>query len=172
MLFRSSSVNGQWADIAGATGATYAVTAAGKYRCAATNPSGTNYSDEAEVKLAQVLMTIKSLEESGKSVPDAKADNETVKAFMSLALPNYDRERVYTSDMKKLFVWYNTLKSTDLDWAHLDKEESDDEETAADAPKAGESKAKKATAAPKKIVPSKTATGAKSKTTTPRKMGS
>ena len=130
------------------------------------------FTDEAEVKLAQVLMTIKSLEESGKSVPDAKADNDAVKAFMSLALPNYDRERVYTSDMKKLFVWYNTLKSTDLDWAHLDKEESDDEETAADAPKAGESKAKKATAAPKKIVPSKTATGAKSKTTTPRKMGS
>lgn len=130
------------------------------------------FTEDAEVKLANVLMTIKSLEESGKVVPDAKADNDAVKAFMSLALPNYDRERVYTSDMKKLFVWYNTLKSTDLDWANLDKEESAEENADADAPKAADSKAKKAVAAPKKIVPSKTATGAKSKTTTPRKMGS
>ena len=116
-------------------------------------------------------MTIKSLEESGKAVPDAKADNDEVKAFMSLALPNYDRERVYTSDMKKLFVWYGMLKGTDLDWANIDKEESAEEGADADAPKTTDAKAKKAVAT-KKIVPSKTATGAKSKTTTPRKMGS
>jgi hypothetical protein len=129
------------------------------------------FTEEAEVKLANVLMTIKSLEESGKAVPDAKADNDEVKAFMSLALPNYDRERVYTSDMKKLFVWYGMLKATDLDWANLDKEELAEEGTDSDAPKATDAKAKKALAT-KKIVPSKTATGAKSKTTTPRKMGS
>jgi hypothetical protein len=90
---------------------------------------------------------------------------------MSLALPSYDRERVYTSDMKKLFVWYGMLKATDLDWANLDKEESTEEGADADAPKTTDAKAKKAVAT-KKIVPSKTATGAKSKTTTPRKMGS
>jgi len=129
------------------------------------------FTEDAEVKLANVLTTIKSLEESGKGVPDAKADNDAVKAFMSLALPNYDRERVYTSDMKKLFVWYGTLKATDLDWANLNKEESNEEGSDADAPKATDAKAKKAIAT-KKIVPSKTATGAKSKTTTPRKMGS
>ena len=130
------------------------------------------FTEDAEVKLANVLTTIKSLEESGKGVPDAKADNDAVKAFMSLALPNYDRERVYTSDMKKLFVWYGTLKATDLDWANLDKVEETEESTDGDAPKATESKAKKATAAPKNTAIKKPAAGAKTKTTTPRKMGS
>jgi hypothetical protein len=129
------------------------------------------FTEEEEVKLAVVLMSIKALEDAGTAVPTPKADNDEVKAFMAKVLPNYDRERVYTSDMKKLFVWYGMLKNIDLDWANLDKEELAEEGTDADAPKATDAKAKKAVAT-KKIVPSKTATGAKSKTTTPRKMGS
>jgi hypothetical protein len=130
------------------------------------------FTEEEEVKLAVVLMSIKALEDKGKSVPTSKSDNDEVKAFMAQVLPNYDRERVYTSDMKKLFVWYGMLKGTDLDWSNLDKETEAEESADTDAPKATETKAKKATAAPKNTAVKKTATGAKTKTTTPRKMGS
>jgi hypothetical protein len=130
------------------------------------------FTDEEEVKLAVVLMSIKALEDAGKAVPTAKSDNDEVKAFMSQVLPNYDRERVYTSDMKKLFVWYGMLKGTELDWANLNKESDDTEGAETEAPKATDTKAKKATTAPKNTAVKKTAAGAKTKTTTPRKMGS
>lgn len=107
------------------------------------------FTDDEEVKLAVVLMSIKALEDAGTAIPDAKADNDEVKAFMAKVLPNYDRERVYTSDMKKLFVWYGMLKGTDLDWSNLDKVTESEEGTDTDAPKATDSKAKKSAAAPK-----------------------
>jgi len=130
------------------------------------------FTEDEEVKLAVVLMSIKALEDAGKAVPTSKSDNDEVKAFMAQVLPNYDRERVYTSDMKKLFVWYGMLKGTDLDWTNLNKESDAEETTDAEAPKATEAKAKKVAAAPKNTAIKKPAAGAKTKTTTPRKMGS
>ncbi len=41
--------------------------------------------------------------------PDIKADDRTLKAFFESVLPDYDRERVYTSHMRKLVQWYNLL---------------------------------------------------------------
>ena len=41
--------------------------------------------------------------------PDVKADDRTLKAFFESVLPDYDRERVYTSHMRKLVQWYNLL---------------------------------------------------------------
>ena len=38
-----------------------------------------------------------------------KSDDKTLKEFMGNALPNYDTERVYVSDIKKLAQWYNIL---------------------------------------------------------------
>ena len=39
-----------------------------------------------------------------------KSDEKTLKEFMGTALPNYDTERVYISDIKKLAQWYNLLQ--------------------------------------------------------------
>ena len=36
-------------------------------------------------------------------------DNEALRASFGEVLPNFDRERVYTSDIKKLYSWYNLL---------------------------------------------------------------
>jgi len=38
-------------------------------------------------------------------------------------VPNYDRDRVYTSDMKKILGWYNTLQA--LDMLDFSQEEDD-----------------------------------------------
>lgn len=68
------------------------------------------YTDEEEVPLCQVLKNIYDLE-GGKvaSLDYRKATKEELADFMAKALPNYDRDHVYPSDMKKLVQWYNIL---------------------------------------------------------------
>ena len=40
---------------------------------------------------------------------DGKSDSDELKSFMEHIVPDYDTERVYVSDMKKLVNWYNLL---------------------------------------------------------------
>jgi len=68
------------------------------------------YTDTEEVPLRQVLKNIYDHEGGKQSSLDYKnATKEQLSDFMAIALPNYDRERVYPSDMKKLVQWYNIL---------------------------------------------------------------
>ncbi len=129
------------------------------------------FTEEGEVRLSEVLLSLKKIEDSGAALPTSKADNDEVRAFMSKVLPNYDREKVYVSDMKKLYTWYNMLKGG-LDFDSLNK--ADDAEETSEVKEAVKTKSSdkpKATAAKTKT-PTKTAAGVKVKTTTPRKMGS
>lgn len=68
------------------------------------------YTDEEEVPLATVFNNVKELE-GGK--PSAfnykKASKEELAEYMGKVLPNFDRDRVYPSDIKKLVQWYNLL---------------------------------------------------------------
>jgi hypothetical protein len=68
------------------------------------------YTDEEEVPLRKVLKNIYDME-GGKptSIDYRKASKEELADFMAKALPNYDRDHVYPSDMKKLIQWYNIL---------------------------------------------------------------
>lgn len=68
------------------------------------------YTDEEEVPLRQVFKNIFEAE-GGKATTlnYKKASNEELSEFMAKALPNYDRDRVHFSDMKKLAQWYNIL---------------------------------------------------------------
>lgn len=68
------------------------------------------YTDEEEVPLRRVFKNIFE-KESGKqtSLDYKKAGKDELAAFMAEALPNYDRDRVYPADMKKLAQWYNIL---------------------------------------------------------------
>lgn len=45
----------------------------------------------------------------GKEAISHKEAPEKLKAYFSEVLPDYDRERVHVSDMKKVFSWYNIL---------------------------------------------------------------
>lgn len=129
------------------------------------------FTEEGEVRLSEVLLTLKQLEDAGTEIPTSKADNDEARAFMSKVLPNYDREKVYPSDMKKLFVWYNMLKGS-LDFESLKNIESTEEATDSKEVKAKSTDKTKSTAAPKTKTAAKTSSGVKVKTTTPRKMGS
>lgn len=68
------------------------------------------YTDDEEVPLPQVLDNIKQKEQGGKaSVDYRKAGSTELADFMAAVLPNYDRERVHISDIKKLIQWYDLL---------------------------------------------------------------
>ena len=69
------------------------------------------YTNENEVKLSDVLFTIHT-ELAGKPVDELLLANDKVKAEFEKYVPNYDQDRVYSSDMKKLFNWYNILATT------------------------------------------------------------
>lgn len=82
------------------------------------------YTDEDDVPLAEVfgLMFDKT---GGKAALDPKkASINELSDYLASVLPNYDRERVYNSDLKKLFQWFNLLADKGL----LKKEEEKKEE--------------------------------------------
>lgn len=74
------------------------------------------YTSEGEVPLNDVMKSIKE-KEGGKviEIDLKKADAKILSDYMAEILPNYDKERVYVFDMKKLFSWYNLLIETGND---------------------------------------------------------
>ena len=68
------------------------------------------YTDEEEVPLRQVLANVKAKENAQTASLDyGKASKEELAEYMAQVLPNFDRDRVYSSDIKKLIQWYNLL---------------------------------------------------------------
>jgi len=74
------------------------------------------YTDTEEVPLRKVLTNIKE-KEGGKttSIDYRKASKEELFAYLGEVLPNFDRDRVYPADAKKLIQWYNILIENGLD---------------------------------------------------------
>lgn len=68
---------------------------------------------EGEKPLKEVLWTLYELED-GKPSIDPKEDPEGAKARFEEAVPEYDKERVYFSDIKKVFAWYGILLEKDM----------------------------------------------------------
>lgn len=63
-----------------------------------------------DVSLSSVLTSLGEKEGlKPASIDYKKADNEQLRAFFAEVLPDFDRERVYPSDIRKLIQWYNIL---------------------------------------------------------------
>lgn len=68
------------------------------------------YAEDGEVPLRKVLNSVKQKENGEVSSFDyKKASNQELAAYFAEILPNYDRDRVYPTDIKKLISWYNIL---------------------------------------------------------------
>jgi hypothetical protein len=68
------------------------------------------YTDNDEVPLSQVLENMKKKENGASASIDAKkASAEELRSYLGEVLPDFDRDRVYTGDIKKLISWYNIL---------------------------------------------------------------
>jgi len=52
--------------------------------------------------------------ENGGAAPDSKSDNNILRDYFSTVLPDYDKTRVYPSDIRKVIMWYNALHSLNL----------------------------------------------------------
>lgn len=68
------------------------------------------YTDAEDVPLGDVLESLKNLEEGkASSVDPKKASSAELREYFGKVLPDFDRERVHDSDIKKLLTWYNIL---------------------------------------------------------------
>nr|WP_315150079.1 DUF5606 domain-containing protein [uncultured Flavobacterium sp.] len=108
------------------------------------------YTINEEKPLTEVMRNIAIKENEGPAISH-KEDNATLVAYFSEILPEYDSERVYPSDIKKVLNWYNLLQSKGMvskeepkiENAEEIKEKVVEEVTAEKAP-AKKAKAKKA----------------------------
>lgn len=87
------------------------------------------YTESGELHLKEIFRKIFSLEEGKKINLNPKDSNDAFKSFFEKALPEYDRERVYVSDIKKVVSWYNLLVEKGL----VDLEEDLPDETKEEA---------------------------------------
>lgn len=72
------------------------------------------YTLTEEVPLRDVLKKVKE-KESGKQTSISHKDGkDTLEEFFFEVLPDYDEDRVYPSDIKKIVQWYNILQKNDL----------------------------------------------------------
>lgn len=68
------------------------------------------YTNTEEKPLVEVMRNIAIKENEGSAISH-KEDNATLLAYFEEILPEYDRDRVYPSDVKKVINWYNILQA-------------------------------------------------------------
>jgi hypothetical protein len=71
------------------------------------------YTTSENVRLHEVLQKIKE-DDSQVAQLNSKKDDKATKAYFKTVLPDFDEERVYTSDIRKVLKWYEILKKNDL----------------------------------------------------------
>jgi len=68
------------------------------------------YTYNEEVRLSEVFRRIAEKEDNGPAMSH-KEDNDKLSAYFREILPEYDEDRVYASDIKKVMNWYNMLQA-------------------------------------------------------------
>ncbi|MFY0484092.1 DUF5606 domain-containing protein [Flavobacterium sp. PLA-1-15] len=71
------------------------------------------YTVSQEKPLVEVMRNIAVKEDNGPALSH-KEDNATLAAYFAEILPDYDQDRVYPSDIKKVLNWYNMLQAKGL----------------------------------------------------------
>lgn len=80
------------------------------------------FTDSEELPLGKVFDRIFEKESGGQAI-DTKSDPEKLKSYFQEVVPEYSREKVYLSDIRKIISWYNILQKKSM----LVKEESEKE---------------------------------------------
>lgn len=79
-------------------------------------------SEGKDLPLASLMTTIKEKTQNQQAISH-KEDGKKLKDFFLEVMPNYDEERVYLSDIKKIIQWYNILQKQNM----LTEKEGEDE---------------------------------------------
>ena len=78
------------------------------------------FTQKEEVPLREVFLKIK--ESSGDKIPvSQKSDSDALRDYFKTIVPEFDEERVYTSDIKKVVAWYELLKDK-VDFTKADQD--------------------------------------------------
>lgn len=71
------------------------------------------YTESGDVPLKDIFKAIFDKENGGTAINPKSSAND-LKVYFEKVVPEYDRDRVYISDIKKVLLWYNTLQSKGL----------------------------------------------------------
>lgn len=82
---------------------------------------------EEDVPLSEVLTRVQEHQAGVAFAEELLKDGDALRETFGEILPSYDRERVYTSDIKKLFSWYNILLAAGIT-SYSDEEEATEAE--------------------------------------------
>jgi hypothetical protein len=77
------------------------------------------YTYEEEVPLLTVFKTMCEKSE-GKEAISHKESGKKLTSYFSEILPDYDDERVYTSNIKKVIQWFNILVNAEMDFSKIE----------------------------------------------------
>jgi hypothetical protein len=91
------------------------------------------YTYEGDRPLKEIFKAISDEEDGGAAISH-KVSGSELKAYFEGVVPDYDQDRVYVSDIKKVLMWYNTLQENDL-LNFSEEEEGQDEEQNEDGEK-------------------------------------
>ncbi|MBN1116983.1 MAG: DUF5606 domain-containing protein [Bacteroidales bacterium] len=97
------------------------------------------YTETEEVPLKEVFVKIYE-KEDGKQTISHKSSNDELKSFFEEILPDYDKDRVYVSDIKKLANWYNLLIENKIFSPEMLKEEEEEKKQAEEKAESKEEK--------------------------------
>jgi hypothetical protein len=80
------------------------------------------YTENGDVPLRDIFRAISDMENNGLAISPKSSVNE-LKTYFENIVPEYDKDRVYISDIKKVLLWYNTLQQKDmLDFSEAEEE--------------------------------------------------
>ncbi len=83
------------------------------------------YTYEGDIPLKDIFKAIAEQEDGGQAISHKSSGNE-LKSYFEKVVPEYDKDRVYVSDIKKVLLWYNTLQENDM--LDFSEEEEDDKQ--------------------------------------------
>lgn len=88
------------------------------------------YTETDDVPLKDIFVSIKQKENGEKASINTGAKPDELKKYFAEILPDFDRDRVYPTDIKKMIGWYNLLITSNIDFEKEEKvaEENETEE--------------------------------------------
>ncbi len=86
------------------------------------------YTQTEELPLREIMRRIAEKQDNGQALDAKTSSDEQLKEYFEAIVPDYDRERVYASHIRKLFHWYNILQAAGM----VSKEKEDEEPEAAE----------------------------------------
>ena len=100
------------------------------------------FTETEDIALSKVFDKIFEKENGGAAI-DPKSSVVELKKYFEEVLPDYNKERVFVSDMKKVFTWYNKLQELNLLIKEVDEPAVEEEKKEIETPEIATTKTSK-----------------------------